>query len=494
VCTSSAPCRQIRRALTLVQLGDLISVADGSYLGFNVEDKHGTATAPIVIQANGSAANIIPSSDRGTDNRDNIYLVDSSYVILNGLRSSGASRASVRISLSQHIIVSGGVFANNGAWGIFSDFADDLILEDNEASGSVTQHGIYVSNSSQRPIVRRNRLFGNAGSGVQINADASMGGPGITQGALIEGNLIYSNGASGGAGINLDGVHDSIIRNNVLYNNRGIGITAFIIDGAEGPRGNLIANNTIVQPSTGRVALQLAGSTGVNTVRNNIVIHLGTRAGLELVENADVSFTDSNYNVVDSLGFPDGSVLSLATVKSSSAYSHLDSNSLSATPESLFIDMAASNYDLRETAAAVDSGVNLTQVVTDYAARVRPQGLSTDIGAYEYGTLTPPPPPPPPATVPVAPSNLSAVNNRNNTANLFWLDNANNETGFQIERQKLNAKGKWSSSSFISINQVDAQTYTNNSGAGSFQYRIRARNNVGDSAWSSWAAVTVTRK
>ena len=42
-CSMPAPCRQIRRALGLVQSGDLISVADGSYLGFNLEDKHGTA-------------------------------------------------------------------------------------------------------------------------------------------------------------------------------------------------------------------------------------------------------------------------------------------------------------------------------------------------------------------------------------------------------------------------------------------------------------------
>lgn len=381
-CTSSAPCREIRRALTLVQTGDLISVADGSFLGFNVEDKHGTALAPIVIQASGSAANITVSKDRGVDNRDNIFVVDSSYVIVNGLRTSGASRAGMRISVSQHIIVSGGVFANNRSWGIFTDFADDLILEDNEASGSVTQHGIYVSNSSQRPIIRRNRVFDNTAAGVQINADVSMGGPGITEGALIERNLIYGNGAKGAAGINLDGVHNSIIRNNLIYNNRGIGITAFLGDGASGPRGNLIANNTIVQPGNGRVSLQISSSTGVNTVRNNVLIHLGSRAGLELVDDSDVNFTDSNNNIVDRIGFPDGSVLALAAVKSSPAYRHLDPDSLSATVESLFIDVATSNYDLLDTAPAVDRGVNLTAVTNDYADRERSQGLSSDIGAF----------------------------------------------------------------------------------------------------------------
>src|SRR5688572_29710257 len=58
-CSISAPCREIRRALTLVQTGDLIAVADGSYLCFNIDGKHGTALAPIIIQASGFGADIM---------------------------------------------------------------------------------------------------------------------------------------------------------------------------------------------------------------------------------------------------------------------------------------------------------------------------------------------------------------------------------------------------------------------------------------------------
>lgn len=405
-CAISAPCRQIRRALNLAAGGDLISVADGNYLGFTISNKHGTATAPIVIQASGTGANITATSDR-SDNRDNISVANSSYLILNGLKSSYAPRAGIRISMSSNIIVSSGVFADNGVWGIFADFSNDLIFEDNEASASRAEHGIYVSNSSQRPIIRRNRLFNNAGGGVQINADASMGGSGITEGAIIERNVIFGNGSRGGAAINLDGVVNSIIRNNVIHNNRAGGIALFRSDGASGPRGNLIANNTVVQPGTARVALQLAASAGVNVVRNNILLQLGTRAGLELVNNSDVNFTDSNNNIVDRIGFPDGSVLPLSTAKS--RYGSLDRDSLSATPFSLFMDAAGSNYDLLATAPAVDGGVNVPQVVTDYAGRLRPQGRSTDIGAYEYGgaavasppaSVPAPTPAPPPAAAP----------------------------------------------------------------------------------------------
>jgi leucyl-tRNA synthetase len=44
-----------------------------------------------------------------------------------------------------------------GTWGLFTGFVDDLLIEDNEASRSAQQHGIYVSNSGDRPVVRRTR-------------------------------------------------------------------------------------------------------------------------------------------------------------------------------------------------------------------------------------------------------------------------------------------------------------------------------------------------
>jgi hypothetical protein len=90
------------------------------------------------------------------------------------------------------------------------------------------EHGIYVSNSGDRPVVRGNRLHDNAGAGVQLNADLSAGGDGIITDALIENNVIYGNGSAGGAAINLDGVQDSVVRNNLLYDNHATGIVNYI--------------------------------------------------------------------------------------------------------------------------------------------------------------------------------------------------------------------------------------------------------------------------
>ena len=85
------------------------------------------------------------------------------------------------------------------------------------ATAARSQHGIYVSNSGDWPVLRANRVHDNAGAGIQLNADASQGGDGIITGAILEDEVIYNNGSAGGSAINLDGVQYSTIRNNLLF-------------------------------------------------------------------------------------------------------------------------------------------------------------------------------------------------------------------------------------------------------------------------------------
>ena len=68
------------------------------------------------------------------------------------------------------------------------------------------EHGIYVGNSGDRPIVRGNIAWGNQVCGIHMNGDVSQGGDGIISGALVENNVIFDNGRKGGSGINCDGV------------------------------------------------------------------------------------------------------------------------------------------------------------------------------------------------------------------------------------------------------------------------------------------------
>ena len=197
-CSQTLPCREIRRALALVGPGDTILVADGTYKGFNVANRHGLAGSPITIKAQGTSAVVVKTTDR-SDNRDTIFITFSSYIVVDGLRSFSANRAAIRVDESPHVTVRNCVFGNNAKWGIFTDFSDDLLIEKNETYGSVAEHGIYVSNSGDRPIVRGNRSHHNRGAGIHLNGDVISGGDGIITGALVENNVIYNNGAGGGA-------------------------------------------------------------------------------------------------------------------------------------------------------------------------------------------------------------------------------------------------------------------------------------------------------
>src|SRR6185436_7970212 len=69
-----------------------------------------------------------------------------------------------------------------------------------------------------------------------------------------------------------------------------------------------------------------------------------------------------------------------------------------------------------------------------------------------------------------------------------WTDNANNETGFKIER-KTGAAGTYSQIATVGANVT---TYNNTGLAASttYYYRVRANNGSGDSAYSNEANAT----
>ncbi len=48
-----------------------------------------------------------------------------------------------------------------------------------------------------------------------------------------------------------------------------------------------------------------------------------------------------------------------------------------------FVDPAAKDYHLKSTPSAINAGVTLPEVTSDYDGRSQPQGGGYDIGAYE---------------------------------------------------------------------------------------------------------------
>lgn len=121
---------------------------------------------------------------------------------------------------------------------------------------------------------------------------------------------------------------------------------------------------------------------------------------------------------------------------------------------------------------------------TTYYYRVRATNVAGDSGYSNAANATTL------ASVPTAPSGLTATAVSANQINLSWTDNSGNETGFKIER--LNSRNV-----YVEIAMVGAgvRIYSNTglTARTKYTYRVRAYNGVGNSGYSNTASATTTR-
>ncbi len=388
--TSSQPWATLQRAADVVAAGDTVRVRAGSYRGFYV-DRSGTAVAPISFVAD-------PGVSITADNPftpDGINVEGAAHVVIDGFTVNNRTRAGIRTALSDFVTIRNCTGGYNGRWGILTGFADDLLIEDNEMHHSIAEHGIYVSNSGDRPVIRRNVSHDNFAIGIHMNGDASLGGDGVISGALVEDNIIHGNGVGGGSGINMDGVSDSVVRNNLIYDHHSSGISMYRIDGGTGSRNNLVVNNTIIVASDGRWAINISnGSTG-NRIFNNILFsHHSFRGAITIDATSRTGFASDYNSVMDRFSIDGGSTrIGLASWRALG----YDAHSFIAAPPDHFVAVG-SDYRLRPDSPAVDAGTATSAPPLDLDGVSRPQGPAVDIGAYERtiaATATPVPTPTP---------------------------------------------------------------------------------------------------
>ena len=66
----------------------------------------------------------------------------------------------------------------------------------------------------------------------------------------------------------------------------------------------------------------------------------------------------------------------------------------------IFVNAAGNDFQLQSNSPAINAGITLADIVTDYAGVTRPQGAAYDIGAYEYNAS---------GTALLAPTNLTVT-------------------------------------------------------------------------------------
>jgi nitrous oxidase accessory protein NosD len=274
--TQAAPYKTLQRAANVARAGDIVSVAPGTYVGFRVSTS-GTASNRIVFRASGTVNVTQGSGGYG------IYIENASYVTIDGFRVSGtsskgiAARGATATSPMRGVHVLNNVVTNTREEGMYlsqieSSLVEGNTLQDVGTSGTTTTgHGLYVANAgSDNTIIRGNTFMAannSWGEALHVNGDIGVGGDGIIKNLTIENNRFlggFNNGMS------LDGVQDSLIRNNIIVDTHHHGIRGYQIDGGGGPARLTIVNNTIYAP--GGNAVKTTDDDGSSIVFNNILV------------------------------------------------------------------------------------------------------------------------------------------------------------------------------------------------------------------------------
>lgn len=377
----------LQHAADIAVAGDSIFVENGTYVGFDFRNENGTSANPIVFKTLG---NNVLINQSGPIRDDGINIENADFIVIDGfiVNNMTGNGNGIRLVNADNCVVRNCSCDNNAERGIFTGFTDDILIENNVCTNSIDEHGIYVSNSSDRPIIRFNECYGNNNIGIHINGDLSAGGDGIISDAQIYGNIIHDNNLA--AGINMDGVEHPIVFNNLIYNNHTAqGIALFQQDGAIVTHGAKIFNNTIIVPSDGRWGILLRNGANVDTeIYNNIIINQHAWRGCITVE-ATAGFT-SNYNIVNDKmsASGDGSAITLAQWQALG----FDLNSqLADDLVDIFENPAGNNYQLASGSQAIDMGTNLVSgiVTVDIIGTSRPIGTGYDVGAYEASSALP---------------------------------------------------------------------------------------------------------
>jgi hypothetical protein len=282
--TAARPLATLQAAVEAARPGEVITVHAGAYAGCRIEGS-GRDDAWITLQAAPGQRVVVdrpgPANRHGSNMEVETWSGDRTvaYWIIRGLELTGAPGAGVdlrgqRDAHNHHLRVEDCLLHHNGNSGVFTAFCDDLAIRGNTSRHN-GEHGIYCSNSGDRPVVEQNLCHHNGACGVQLNGDASMGGDGMISRAVVADNILYQNGAErGGAAVNLDGVSHSRITGNTIFANLAGGLALYRAGGAEASHHNLISGNLVRMPPGSRWAVNLADPGCVhNTIRDNLLYH-----------------------------------------------------------------------------------------------------------------------------------------------------------------------------------------------------------------------------
>jgi hypothetical protein len=322
-------------------------------------------------------------------------------------------------------LIQGNVFTDNYGAAIDFDNASDVRVANNTSTGALGSKNDSNANWYQANLIQM------GGTGSQRNIIESNNVSNIVKQPWMETNVDF-------AGVRLDvGPNKNIVRDNVIHD---IGYGALVGHGIHNEadsRENRFYNNliyrignfcvleggwwvTMAQQSLwlnntiydcGKTGI-LLGNTKNSVFKNNIIMNAGIAEIVvwdKSVLNGGNVFSNNLYynssrsqigvwNSAPNQAPYDNNHVGNLTLTQWMSVSK-DTNSLSLNPQ--FVNAATGDFHLQTTSPAIDRGIDVTEVLTDFGGTLRPQGAAYDIGANEFGSsITQPPPPSPSLSIP----------------------------------------------------------------------------------------------
>lgn len=272
----------------------------------------------------------------------------------------------------------GRAFYFDNAEGGISELSGMTIINGRGAPGGAIY--VYTAALTVSDCVFYNHDSTNAGGAINFYN--------LTGDSLIETSRFYSNNGVYGGAIAASYLGDSgrlIIANNVFYNNTATEGGGAIYAGLQAHPA--IYNNTFAYNTAD------TDGGGVYIYEDNSALSIKNNIFYDNEANDDNASYDGgglyiraalSDGVVDYNAFYINTPHNVYTSGSAKAPESIGSNNTSVNP--LFTDVSIDDYTLLVSSPMIDAGEDLSSdsVITDIVGNSRPQGVSYDIGAYEY--------------------------------------------------------------------------------------------------------------
>jgi hypothetical protein len=386
---------------SLIKPGDTISISGGTtgetYAGPLTVGANGSATAQVTIAAATDAGHNGPVTIEGNGTlADGVVINGRNYVTVSGLNVRDIADAGFSVkSTSAGVIINGN-----------SVYSGD--------PGGGNARGYDVRNSTG-VLVSGNSFATPTNTAAQTDGIYSQGNNNVT---FEHNHIVISNSNTNGHSDDIQSYQDGnvVVRDNwfqqantATVNNHG----AWISDGQTGGAVQFY-NNVVLVPNltsdsavtdyketswsgTGSVNFWnntiIGGGRGVNIaganlaqIKNNIIEPAARGYGVVLLPGTSLPTNAVSHNLIWA---PNASIANVNNSSLSWAQWQAlgyDAGGVNANPD--FVNAAGGNYALASGSPAIDHGMTLSPVTTDYNGVARPQGAAYDIGAFEYNSGT----------------------------------------------------------------------------------------------------------